>query len=160
MSDKVVVYGKDTWPHTNDAREALKKSGREIEYYDAMGYENVDPQDLPAGAMREGYDYYMTARAGTERFPNYSHLGVANDLEAAFLVNAVDYAPYLYTPYLGIYGSKAVSGPLTQMFFDAASEPKELYIVDGATHVSLYDVDQDVERAVVKMDEFFQKHAG
>ena len=34
MSDKVVVYGKDTWPHTNDAREALKKSGREVEYYD------------------------------------------------------------------------------------------------------------------------------
>ena len=34
MPDKVVIYGKDTWPHTRDAREAIKKSGREVEYYD------------------------------------------------------------------------------------------------------------------------------
>jgi len=34
MSDKVVIYGKDTWPYTNSAREALEKSGREVEYFD------------------------------------------------------------------------------------------------------------------------------
>ena len=34
MSDKVVIYGKDTWPYTNAAREALEKSGREVEYFD------------------------------------------------------------------------------------------------------------------------------
>ena len=34
MPGKVVIYGKDTWPYTNAAREAIEKSGREIEYYD------------------------------------------------------------------------------------------------------------------------------
>lgn len=70
-------------------------------------------------------------------------------------------APYLYTPYLGIYGEKALkdTGPLTQAFFDAASEPKELYEVPGASHVSLYDIDADVDRAVDRMVEFFGKHS-
>ena len=48
--------------------------------------------------------------------------------------------------------------PLTVNFYKAASEPKELYKVPGATHVSLYDIDKDVDRAVAKIDEFFKKH--
>lgn len=79
-------------------------------------------------------------------------------MEDAPLTSAVALAPYLYTPYLGIYGEKALqdTGPLTVAFYEAASEPKELYEVEGASHVSLYDIDEDVAR----MDEFFQKHAG
>lgn len=34
MADKVVIYGKDTWPYTRNAREAFEKKGREVEYYD------------------------------------------------------------------------------------------------------------------------------
>ena len=34
MSDKIVIYGKDTWPFTKAAREALAKSGRDVEYFD------------------------------------------------------------------------------------------------------------------------------
>ena len=30
--DKIVIYGKDTWPFTNAAREAYNKKGFEIDY--------------------------------------------------------------------------------------------------------------------------------
>ena len=32
------------------------------------------------------------------------------------------------------------------------------FMVEGASHVSLYDVDADVDRAVTRMDAFFRKH--
>ena len=78
-------------------------------------------------------------------------------MESAPLTSATALAPYLYTPYLGIYGAKALqdTGPLTQAFHAAASAPKELYEVPGASHVSLYDIDADVDRAVERMDDFF-----
>ena len=32
MSEKVLVFGKDTWPYTTAAREAIAKQGKEVEY--------------------------------------------------------------------------------------------------------------------------------
>ena len=150
----------------NDARQKQYETGK-MEYYDALGFENIPEEQR---AANEGYDYYMTARAGKETYPNYSHLAPKNLMENAPITSAVDYAPYLYTPYLGIIGEKALpkegeapnplyTGPLTVNFFKAASEPKELYEVPDATHVSLYDIDQDVDKAVAKMDEFFKKYS-
>ena len=145
----------------NDARQKAYETGK-VEYYDAMNMENT-PKD------NEGYDYYMTKRAGKQTYPNYSHLAPKFLMENAPLTSAVDYAPYLYTPYLGIIGEKALpkegetpnmlhTGKLTTSFYEKASEPKELYIIEGATHVSLYDIDKDVSQAVNKMDEFFKKY--
>jgi fermentation-respiration switch protein FrsA (DUF1100 family) len=145
----------------NEARQRAYESGT-VEYYDALNMENT-PKD------NEGYDYYMTSRAGKQTYPNYSHLAPKFLMENAPLTSAVDYAPYLYTPYLGIVGEQTLpkegetpnmlhTGPLTTSFYDKASEPKELYVIDGATHVSLYDIDKDVSRAVDKMDEFFKKY--
>ena len=34
MTDKILIYGKDTWPYTNDAREAYKKKGLDVQYFD------------------------------------------------------------------------------------------------------------------------------
>lgn len=81
-------------------------------------------------------------------------------METTPLTSALAIAPYLYTPYLGIYGEKAMAdtGPLTRSFYEACSEPKELFEVKGASHVSLYDIDKDVDRAVDKMDAFFRKY--
>ena len=145
----------------NEARQKAYETG-DIEYYDALGMESYDEEN-------EGYDYYMTKRAGKETYPNYSHLAPKVLMEDAPLTSAVALAPYLYTPYLGIVGEKALpkegetpnplhTGPLTTSFYENASEPKELFEVKGASHVSLYDIDEDVDRAVAKMDEFFKKY--
>ena len=34
MTDKILIYGKDTWPHTVSAREAAEKQGQTVEYHD------------------------------------------------------------------------------------------------------------------------------
>lgn len=145
----------------NEARQKAYETG-EQEYYDALGMESLDLGSLDkSSAMYEGYDYYMTSRAGAETYPNYTHRAVKTLMEDAPLTSAVVLAPYLYTPYLGIYGEKALAdtGPLTVDFYEKASEPKELFEVKGASHVSLYDIDKDVDRAVTKMDEFFKKYS-
>ena len=36
MAEKVLIFGKNTWPHTIAAREALAKEGRNIVYYDVV----------------------------------------------------------------------------------------------------------------------------
>ncbi len=43
MADKILIFGKDTWPYTNQAREAFAKQGREVEYYDVR--QDADKMD-------------------------------------------------------------------------------------------------------------------
>ncbi|MCG8462856.1 MAG: hypothetical protein MI919_41755 [Holophagales bacterium] len=150
----------------NAGRQRTYETG-EVEYVDALGME------AEAGAIREGatpsegYDYYMTERAGAVTYPSYTHLSPSFMLEAPMLADAATFAPYIYTPYMGIVGSKAMdpasgplaTGPLTTTFFELASEPKELVEIDGASHVDLYDKDEHVSRAVDAMHGFFEKHA-
>lgn len=142
----------------NAGRQKAYETG-EIDYVDALHMDAC--KEAPEGtAQREGYDYYMTERAGALTYPNYSHKSPSFMMENAMLSDALSYAPYLYTPYIGIIGSKAETGLLTQLFFDKASEPKELVEISGATHVSLYDIEEDVSRAIAAMDAFFKKQGG
>ena len=137
-------------------------------YYEPGVQENVDffglergpfPDDAPILA-REVYDYYMTERAGQETYPNYTHKTPIFAHEDYPRYSALAMAPYLYTPYLGIYGSESMNdnGSMTVDFYHAASEPKKLYEVEGASHFSLYDIDKDVDRAISRMTAFFQKY--
>ena len=145
----------------NEARQKQYETG-EAEYYDVLNMAKTDPSN-------EGYDYYMTKRAGAQTYPNYSHLAPQTIMENAPMTSAVLYAPYLYTPYLGIIGEKSIpkkgeqilplhTGPLTVSFYNAASEPKELFEVPGASHVDLYDKEEFVTQVVDKMDKFFRKY--
>ena len=40
MSEKVLIFGKSTWPYTNAAREAFKQEGKAIEYHDVVSDAN------------------------------------------------------------------------------------------------------------------------
>ncbi len=151
----------------NAGRQKAYETG-EVDYVDALGMA-AETEAIKSGATpSEGYDYYMTARAGAETYPNYSHLSPSFMLETPMLADAMSYAPYLYTPFIGIIGEKAMdpasgptcTGPLTVEFVNKASEPKELVEISGASHVSLYDVEEDVARAIEAMDVFFKKHVG
>ncbi len=142
----------------NAGRQKAYETG-DIDYVDVLQMDAA--ARAPEGsAMREGYEYYMTARAGAETYPNYSHLSPSFMLEAPMLADAMSYAPYLYTPFVGIYGETADTAPLTKMFHEKASEPKELVEIAGASHVSLYDIPEDVNRAAAAMDAFFKTHGG
>ena len=36
MPDKILIFGKNTWPFTIAAREAYAKAGRDVEYFNVL----------------------------------------------------------------------------------------------------------------------------
>ena len=36
MADKIIIYGKNTWPYTRSAREAYQNENRQVEYIDVI----------------------------------------------------------------------------------------------------------------------------
>ena len=132
-------------------------------YVDAFVFnEQNKPADNMPLVVKEGYDYYMTERGGRKAYENFSSQGLPFVINDFLRFHNISMAQYFYTPYLGIYGSEAMgagdTGPLTRAFFEAASEPKELYEIEGASHVSLYDVDEHVDLAVNRIVDFFGKY--
>ena len=144
----------------NAGRQKAYETG-EIEYADILGF--AAAKDAPAGTLAgEGYDFYMTARAGAQTYPTYSHLSPTFMLEAPLLADAMNFADVLHTPYIGIYGENSMNdnGPQTIEFYEKAPQPKQLVEIPEATHVSLYDHPKHVQQAVEAIDAFFQKHGG
>jgi fermentation-respiration switch protein FrsA (DUF1100 family) len=63
---------------------------------------------------------------------------------------------FLTQPLLLIAGSKADTKFFSEQAYEIAKGKKELFIIDGATHIALYDVPEYVEQAVTKMVSFFK----
>ncbi|WP_324607924.1 hypothetical protein [Streptomyces rimosus] len=57
-----------------------------------------------------------------------------------------------------IAGTEAATRPFSEQAVAAAGRTAELFDVEGATHVDLYDKDEHVTRAVAKLTEFFGAH--
>ena len=62
----------------------------------------------------------------------------------------------LTQPILLIAGSKADTKFFSDMAYHLAKSKKELFIVEGATHIALYDKPEYVDQIVPKLVDFFQ----
>jgi fermentation-respiration switch protein FrsA (DUF1100 family) len=60
-------------------------------------------------------------------------------------------------PLLLIAGSKADTLFWSEAVHKKAKEPKELFVIDGATHIDLYDRARFVTPAVTKLAAFFSR---
>ncbi len=60
-------------------------------------------------------------------------------------------------PILMIVGSQADTLYFSKDALEKAKEPKELFIIPGASHIDMYDKPQYVTPAVAKLKEFFGK---
>jgi uncharacterized protein len=104
----------------------------------------------------DGWEYYRTARGSHPRSENFFVLR-SIDLIAQF--SAFETIELISPrPLLMIVGTEAATAYLSQEAIDKAREPKELYWIDGATHVDLYDKDEYVPTAAAKLTEFFTTH--
>ncbi|MFH5183532.1 alpha/beta hydrolase [Paenibacillus sp. TAB 01] len=118
------------------------------------------PQELDesmTGTMAEGHEYYVTARGRHEHAPNRLMFTSFSKIAAFSSFSHID--TLLTQPLLAIAGSDADTLYFSEeAVTQAASSNKELFIVEGATHVALYDIPENVNRAVAKLDAFFTEH--
>jgi fermentation-respiration switch protein FrsA (DUF1100 family) len=105
---------------------------------------------------REGYDYYRTPRAQHPNSPN-RYVFSSLPLQMAFFpfeqLDTISPRPLLV-----IAGSRADTLFWSRQVYEKAREPKELHVVEGATHIDMYDRPQFVAPAVGKLAEFFGRN--
>lgn len=105
---------------------------------------------------REGYEYYRTARG---QHPNAPARAVFSSLPAQMAFFAFEAIETISPrPILMIAGSNADSLYFSERAYKEAAEPKELFLVPGATHIDMYDRPQYVTPAVEKLKGFFGRH--
>ncbi|MGM5629846.1 alpha/beta hydrolase [Apibacter raozihei] len=106
--------------------------------------------------QREAYEYYCTSRAAHPNSHN-KYLYTGNDRfiawEAFNLLDTLSPRPLLL-----IVGSLADTIYFSENAYEKANEPKELYIVEGASHVDLYDQEIYVEQVTEKLTDFFRAY--
>lgn len=105
---------------------------------------------------REFYDYYRTPRA---QHPNadtsYSLTSQAPMMNFFPFVQIETISP---RPLLFIVGERAVSAYFSEDAYNKAAEPKELFVVQGASHVDLYDKPEYISISLEKLDSFFKQY--
>ncbi|CAI8839646.1 hypothetical protein CN890_02150 [Priestia megaterium] len=106
--------------------------------------------------MREAYDYYRTARAqhpnSTNRF-KFTSVDKIMSFSASSQISI-----YLTQPMLLIVGTEADTRGYSDQFYALSNGPKELFEVEGATHIAMYDIPEYVGQAVPKLTDFFGKN--
>jgi fermentation-respiration switch protein FrsA (DUF1100 family) len=114
-------------------------------------FEDID--ESTPDMLREGYDYYRTPRGA---HPNSKGRFLLTSMDRMLAFSVFDRVPdFLTQPILLIAGSKADTKLWSDQAYELANGPKELFVVDGATHIAMYDVPEYVDQAITKMVEFF-----
>lgn len=105
---------------------------------------------------REFFDYYRTPRG---QHPNsttsYSYTSLAPMMNFFPFVQIETISP---RPLLFIIGERAVSAYFSEDGYNKAVEPKELFVVPGASHVDLYDRPEYMAVSLPKLDSFFKQY--
>ena len=116
----------------------------------------ADFTDQTPDLYRQGYEYYVTPRAKHPNSPN-RYVFSSLPLQMAFFpfeqVETISPRPILM-----IVGEKADTKFWSDQVYAKAQEPKELFVVEGATHMDMYDKPQFVTPAVAKLSQFFGQH--
>lgn len=107
------------------------------------------PRDL-----QEAADYYLTARGHHPNSPNKMLLASFSHMVSFSGFDRID--TFLTQPLLIVAGSEAGSLWHSQELHVRAAGPKELFVIDGATHMDLYD-GNGVNLAMNKLSPFFKK---
>lgn len=125
----------------------------------SIRYVNSIPTKLTgqeSDILREFYEYYRTPRGGHPRATNfYSYTSQAPLINFFPLVQIETISP---RPLLFIVGERAESAYFSEDAYKKAQQPKELYVVPGASHVDLYDRPEYMKISLKKIDDFFKQY--
>jgi len=112
-------------------------------------------EDAPNAELAEAWEYYHTPRC---EHPNAPGFTLARNLTQIITYDAYNKAEaFLTQPILAVVGSVAGSKWMSDdLIARAASGNKKLYVVEGANHMSLYDIPNYVDEAVSALAPFFK----
>ncbi len=135
---------------------ALEASGGEIVYGGIVSITDEEIAKIPTDLYREGYQYYYRTHA----HPNSTFLYTLSSLLDLMTWDAATNMDLIDQPLLMIAGSKADTKYMTDEAFGKATNAKnkELFIVDGATHIQTYWKPEYVSKVVTKLTDFFGKN--
>ncbi|NJP88818.1 alpha/beta hydrolase [Nonomuraea sp. FMUSA5-5] len=106
----------------------------------------------------EGFEYYRTERG---RHPRSAGSLTWESVDKMASFDAFAPIPLIGSrPLLMVVGSRAVTSWMSIDAFQRATGPKEMYWIDGASHVDLYDRKQYVDAAVERIAAFFGENLG
>ena len=110
-------------------------------------------EDAPNEELREAWEYYHTPRC---EHPNAPGFALTRNLNQIITYDAYHKAEaFLTQPILAVAGSRAGSKWMSEDLLErAASGDKTLHVVEGANHMSLYDVPRYVDEAVAQLAPF------
>ena len=154
--------GWDGTPLTVEQKLAALNAAAEARTKEARGegatYANYlfPPTAETPKDLAEAYEYYLTERGQYPTAGNKLDLGYSS---LSMVYNALEGAELLVQPTLLIAGSEAGSLWQSQQIYDAiGAKDKELFLVKGANHMSMYDNADYVGQAVKKLAAFYKKN--
>ena len=140
----------------SQAREEEARGG-EVRYVGNMPkMSKEEVAKMPFELYREGYEYYLETHA----HPNSTFRYTQSSLLDLMRFDATDQIELINQPLLMLAGSKADTRDMTEAAFAKAvnAQPKELYLLEGASHIQTYWKEPYVTQAVKKLTEFFKKN--
>lgn len=137
------------------AARAQEAAGGEVLYSGDANLTEEQIAKLPFELYRQGYEYYWKTHA----HPNSTFKYTTSSLIDLMRFDATDHIELINQPLLMIAGSKADSLYMTQDAFSKATgtTDKELFMLDGATHIETYWVPRYVNAAIGKLSAFYAR---
>jgi len=138
--------------NASDARKQEADGGK-ILYSGVASITDEEIAKTTTDLYREGYEYYYRTHA----HPNSTFLYTTSSLMDLMTWDATDQIELINQPLLMMAGSKADTKYMTDEAFEKATNAKnkELFLIDGATHIQTYWKPEYVSGAVNKLIEFF-----
>ena len=139
----------------SDARAKEAATG-EVSYSGDANLTDEQIAKLPFDLYRQGYEYYWKTHA----HPNSTFRYTTSSLLDLMRFDAQSNMDLINQPLLMMAGTKADSRYMTESAFKMATgtQNKELFLIDGATHIETYWVPRYVDQAMSKLDTFFDKN--
>ncbi|VUS46236.1 alpha/beta hydrolase [Klebsiella huaxiensis] len=139
----------------SDARTKEVTTG-EVSYSGDANLTDEQIAKLPFDLYRQGYEYYWKTHA----HPNSTFRYITSSLLDLMRFDAQSNMDLINQPLLMMAGTKADSLYMTESAFKKATGTanKELFLIDGATHIETYWVPRYVDQAMSKLDNFFDSN--
>jgi hypothetical protein len=137
------------------AARAQEAAGGEVLYSGDVNLTDEEIAKLPFDLYRQGYEYYWKTHA----HPGSTFKYTTSSLLDLMRFDATNQIELVNKPLLMIAGSRADTLYMSEDVFvkAAGTKDKELFKIDGATHIETYWVPKYVDAAMGKLTAFYAK---